>query len=456
MLGAVRRLAAATRPQDDELRDALSRRWAELPEHVKTPTQALGRRTAGCEGTHGVFPRCNLACTPCYHAREANRVRVDGDHTVREVDAQMALLRERRGPGQNAQLIGGEVTLLSPEDHARALEVMRRHGRKPMSMSHGDFDYDYLEALALAPDGRPRFEHLSFAGHFDSLMFGRRGVKRVRAERELNDHRRRFCEIFQRLEREHGITHYLAHNMTVTPRNVDELADVIRDCRDMGFRMFSFQPAAFIGNTNRWKDDYRALTGDDVWREVERGAGARLPYRVLQIGDERCNRTAYGALVGDRWIPILDDRDPRDHVVRDRFFAAFGGMDFAASPAVLAGRLGRVFARHPPMLTGTLAWAARFGARAGLVPLVRHRARALTFVMHSFMDARLVRPAWEALRRGERSGDPAIRETQERLEACSYAMAHPETGELVPACAQHSVLDPEENRRLAELLPLGR
>ena len=64
-----------------------------------------------------------------------------------------------------------------------------------------------------------------------------------------------------------------------------------------------------------------------------------------------------------------------------------------------------------------------------------------------------MRPAWELLQRGELSDDPKIRETQERLQACSYAMAHPETGTLVPACAQHSVLDPLENVRLQELLP---
>ena len=88
------------------------------------------------------------------------------------------MLRELRGPGQYAQLIGGEVTLLEPDDHAAALQTMIDHGRKPMSMSHGDFDYDYLEALALDPaTGRPRFTHLSFAGHFDSMMFGRRGIK---------------------------------------------------------------------------------------------------------------------------------------------------------------------------------------------------------------------------------------------------------------------------------------
>jgi hypothetical protein len=33
-------------------------------------------------------------------------------------------------------------------------------------------------------------------------------------------------------------------------------------------------------------------------------------------------------------------------------------------------------------------------------------------------------------------------------------MAHHESGELVPACVQHSVLDPRENLRLQELLPL--
>ena len=76
--------------------------------------------------------------------------------------------------------------------------------------------------------------------------------------------------------------------------------------------------------------------------------------------------------------------------------------------------------------------------------------------MHSFMDARDVTPAWELLQRGETSADPRIRATQERLQACSYAMAHPDSGTLVPACAQHAVLDPLENLRLQELLALTR
>jgi len=452
----LRDLERRTRPQDPDLEAALARRWAELPAHVRTRNQMLGRRTAGCEGTHGVFPRCNLACTPCYHGREANRVRTDGPHTVREVDAQMKLLRELRGPGQNAQLIGGEVTLLAPDDHAAALEAMIRHGRKPMSMSHGDFDYAYLERLALDPrTGRPRFAHLSFAGHFDSMMFGRRGVRRARSEAELHPHRRAFCEMFQRLEREHGITHYLAHNMTVTPRNIGQVAEVARACRDMGFRMLSFQPAAFVGDRARWKDEFREVTTDELWSQIETGAGGRLHADALHIGDPRCNRTAYGAYVGSDYVTLLDEDDERDRQALDAFVSTFGGMDFAVARPLLAARLARALGRHPQAVGHFAGWARRFLARAGGLRAVRaDPPRAVTYVVHAFMDAKDVRPAWEGLQRGESSDDPAIRATQERLQACSYAMAHPEDGTLVPACAQHSVLDPLENQRLARELPL--
>jgi len=63
-------------------------------------------------------------------------------------------------------------------------------------------------------------------------------------------------------------------------------------------------------------------------------------------------------------------------------------------------------------------------------------------------------PPPEMMQRGETATDPRLRETQERLAACHYAMAHPETGTLVPACVQHSVLDPSENAQLRKLLPI--
>ncbi len=456
MLDRLRALEVLTRPEHPDLTAALERRWEELPAHVKTRNQMLGRRTAGCEGTHGVFPRCNLACTPCYHAKEAQRVRTDGAHTLREVDEQMAFLRQARGPGQNAQLIGGEVTLLSPDEHAAALQAMIAHGRKPMSMTHGDFDYAYLEALALDPaTGRPRFEHLSFAGHFDSMMFGRSGIKKVEREEQLHPYRKAFCDMFARLEAEHGVTSYLAHNMTITPRNIDQIPAVLRECHDYGFRMFSFQPAAFVGNQARWKDAYRQFSADVVWARIEEGAGGKLHDEAVQIGDKRCNRTAYGFYVGSRYVPLLDQHDERDLRWLDSFVAAFGGMDFVAPRAVTAARVVRALAREPMAVPRLAGFGARVVRRAGGMGALRSTPpRAMTYVMHSFMDASTVRPAWEAMERGESThADPEVQATIERLRSCSYAMAHPGDGRIVPACAQHSVLDPLENIKLMELLP---
>jgi hypothetical protein len=460
LAATVRRWEVSTRPVHAETAAALARRWADLPESARTPAQSLGRHAVGCEGTHGVFPRCDLTCHPCYHSADANKVRVDGGHTLAQIDRQMAYLRQVRGPRAHAQLIGGEVSLLRPDDHAEALRIMRDHGREPMSMTHGDFDYDYLRQLAIRPDGTPRFRRLSFAAHFDSLMRGRRGIPRPRGEAELNPYRQRFCAMFDRLRREHGVRSYLAHNMTVTPANLDQVAGVIRDCRGMGFQMFSFQPAAYVGDERRWRENFRAVTADEVWTQVERGAGGRLPWRGVQIGDERCNRTAFGFYAGRHWVPIVDDRDPADLAARDAFYRHLGGMNFSGAPVPLViVRALRVAAGHPRLVVRAVLWAGRVVARAGGpvrfgLSLLAGRVRPMTFVMHSFMDAAQVAPAWELLRHDQVSDDPAILATQQRLRACSYAMAHPDTGELVPACVQHAVLDPGENAALRRQLPI--
>jgi hypothetical protein len=416
-----------SRPVDLETRAVYARRWAELPERSRTPGQTIGRHAVGCEGTHGVFPRCNFSCQPCYHSAEANRVRIDGPHTVARIREQMALLRRLRGPHGHAQLIGGEVSLLDPDDHAEALTVMRSFGRNPMSMTHGDFDYDYLRRVCVDRDGRPRFRHVSFAGHFDTTMIGRSGARRPRTESELHGHRQAFCDMFARLHDEYGIRSYLAHNMTVTPANVEKIPEVIEACRHMGFKM---------------------------WALIEQGAGTRLPWEVLQVGDARCNRTSWGFYVGERWHSLLDDTDPRDLAARDRFFEHLGGVHFNAPPKLLAARLVRVTVAHPSTLVTGLGWLARTVRRVGPIELARRRPEPMTFVMHRFMHADDVAVAWELMEKGEQSDEPGVIETQERLAACSYVMAHRESGRLVPACVQHSVLDPGENRQLAQLLPL--
>jgi hypothetical protein len=452
--------AAATRPVDPDTRAALDRRWAELPEHARTPEQSLGRHAIGCEGTHGVFPRCDLTCTPCYHSKDANKVRVDGTHTVNEVDRQMGFLREHRGPRAHAQLIGGEVSLLDPDDHAAALLAMRRHGREPMSMTHGDFDLDYLRRLVRGPDGRVRLPRVSFAAHVDSLMRGRRGIPRPRTEAELHLYRQRFADMFTALRRELGVASYLAHNMTVTPANLDQVADVVTAVLPMGYQMMSFQPAAFLGDDRRWKEGYRSVDMDGVWAEIERGAGTRLPWAGIQLGDRRCNRTAFGLLVEGTWVALMDETSAADILARERFYAHLGGVSFGGTPPVLlAVKLARVLAAHPGDLPVAARYALAVMRRAGgLVHLARAAARrrvtTLTFVVHAFMDAADVAPAWQLLQEGQTSPDPGVAATQERLRACMYTMAHPETGQLVPACAQHAVLDPVENVALRRLLPL--
>ncbi|AZI58363.1 radical SAM domain-containing protein [Nakamurella antarctica] len=450
----------ATRPVHPGTKAALARRWAELPAGARTKSQTLGQHAVGCEGTHGVFPKCNLACTPCYHSRDANQVAVDGDHTRTAVAEQMALLQQIRGPRAHAQLIGGEVTLLPPDDHAATLRTMRDAGREPMSMTHGDFDYDYLEAVALGSDGKRRLDRMSFAGHFDMFMFGRRGIARPADEAALTPYRQKFVDMFQRLETDHGVRHFLAHNMTVTPRNLDQIAGVVQTCHAMGFGLFSFQPAAFVGDDRRWHDGYRAISDDDVWAEIERGAGTRLPFKPLQNGDERCNRTAYGFYVGPQWFSILDENIPADLRLRDAFMSYLGGVNFSGTPApLLIVKVLRSVARHPSLVTKFGGWLIRKArdvrSDVGLKMILTNKIRPVTFVMHSFMDAKDVAPAWAAMQRGEQLTDPTLRATQERLQACSYAMAHPETGELVPACVQHGVLDPGENVALRALLPLA-
>jgi hypothetical protein len=382
-----------------------------------------------------------LTCTPCYHSKDSNKIRVDGRHTVAQVEAQMSLLEERRGPRAHAQLIGGEVSLLDPDDHAAALAAMRAHGREPMSMSHGDFDADYLRALA--------------------LMHGRTGIPRPRSEVELNPSRARFVEMFRELRRGHGIGFYLAHNMTVTPANLDQVTEVVDEVSSMGYSMLSFQPAAHVGDDRRWKGgDYRSVGIDDVWDRLEAGLGQPVAWQALQFGDPRCNRTAFGVRVGDRWVPLLDPDSPDDMDARDRALAHFGGINFGGTPPVLLVlKLLRVLTRHPGDAKVALGLVRRLVLRSGGVRRVCMAARGgrvspMTYVVHHFMDAADVAPAWRLMQEEQVADDPAVRATQERLTACTYAMAHPETGELVPACVQHSVLDPGENEQLRQLLPL--
>lgn len=455
-----RALLDLTEPVHPETLAAVRRRWAELPTTARTAAQTLGRIGVGCEGTHGAFPKCNLTCSPCYHSADANKVRTDGAHTLDQVRRQMALLRERRGPRAHAQLIGGEVSLLSPDDHAASLMAMQAAGREPMSMTHGDFDEDYLRALVTQAGGGLRLPRVSFAAHFDSLMRGRRGMPRPRVERELDAHRVAFVSMFERVKQQTGLRYFLAHNMTVTRANRDQVTGVVAAVRHMGYSMMSFQPAARVGDPRRWGVDEQSVSIDEVWEQIETGMGQPVAWRALQFGDPRCNRSAFGIVVGDTWVPLLDPAVAADLGFRDEVFARVPGVSLSGErPWVTIAKVLRLASREPRLAIMSAQWSQRFVRRTGglstLVRAAAHReVRGLTFVVHAFMDASTVIPAWRAMEAGEVAVDAETRATQERLQACVYTMAHPDTGELVPACVQHSVLDPSENKQLLTLLPM--
>lgn len=424
------------------------------------PRADAGPHRRGLRGHSRRLSKCNLTCSPCYHSADANKVRTDGAHTIEHVKRQMTLLRERRGPRAHAQLIGGEVSLLSPDDHAASLLAMRAAGREPMSMTHGDFDQDYLRDLVTRADGGLRLPRVSFAAHFDSLMRGRRGVPQPRTERELDAHRAAFVSMFERVKRQTGLRYFLAHNMTVTRANLDQVADVVASVRHMGYSMMSFQPAARVGDPRRWDADEQSLSIDEVWEHIERGMGQSVAWQGRQFGDSRCNPSAFGVVVDNTWVPLLDPAVAADLAFRDAVFARVPGVSLSGERLwVMLAKALRVALCEPRLAVMALQWSQRFVRRSGgwwtlTSAGVRGQVAGTTYVVHAFMDASRVIPAWRTMQAGGTPTDDGMRVTVERLRACVCTMAQADTGELVPACVQHSVLDPQENRELLTMLPM--
>lgn len=152
--------------------------------------------------------------------------------------------------------------------------------------------------------------------------------------------------------------------------------------------------------------------------------------------------------------PPLSCTDARGLRARDAFLRILPGNLLFAPKGLAALRTLRAIGSRPGDLPVVAGWAARYAARLG--PGVLRGVQPTTYVMHSFIDAADVGPAWALLQQGVTADEPRIRAAQERLQACAYGMAHPELDQVVPACVQHSVLDPAENIELIQLLPRPR
>jgi hypothetical protein len=190
--------------------------------------------------------------------------------------------------------------------------------------------------------------------------------------------------------------------------------------------LLSFQPAAFVGDDSRWNQQFRQIDSDDVWSKIEEGVGRKLPFKMLQMGDERCNRTCWGIVCGDSYFPYLEETDEEVF-----FFFFLGGGERNCVTLFSQFRdafflVGRVQFTNPQIgvlipLLRTLriifqSPIARFGLlirylwlfvflRVGIWNLVlnwwKGKVFPLTVVMHTFMDADLVREAHVLNKRNE-------------------------------------------------------
>jgi len=150
--------------------------------------------------------------------------------------------------------------------------------------------------------------------------------------------------MFQELRRLRGLKAYLAHTMTITSENLDQVAEVVRPVPAMGYSMMSFQPAARVGDPRRWDDDDPGVSIDQVWRRIEDGVGHSINWDALAFGHPQCNRTAFGLRVGERWIPLLDAESASDLALRDRYLADYGPLQRDPDrPALSSCRLRELF-----------------------------------------------------------------------------------------------------------------
>lgn len=110
--------------------------------------------------------------------------------------------------------------------------------------------------------------------------------------------------------------------------------------------------------------------------------GVRLPWRTVQFGDPRRNRTAFGWRVGEDWVSLLDEDEPRDPAARDAFYARLGGIQLGGTSApVLTLRLVRAMVTNP----GASLWRQDGCGALPSCPHPRgHQARSGTSIVVSY------------------------------------------------------------------------
>jgi len=432
-----KRWDAFCRPINEEKARILKERWDSLPAELQTPNQISGRHMTHCGFILGAS-YCSFHCTHCYLPENANRVPIPSlCETKEQIDAN----RRFQGPGGGLQITGGDVVdaYWRSGRQTELVEIVRyaiEVGLVPMLMTHGQTlieNPDYLEELIVKGGLR------QLAVHIDMTQAGRRGypIGRIQTEADLYPVREAFTRLARDMRTRTRLPFELAHNCTVTARNIDSMPDIVGwfladPQRSRIWRIASFQPEADTGRTIISK---HRVTPAMVWKKICQGIGMPLDPNAFIGGHPDCNQgvTLLVSRCSGRFLPLIPTDDKTRRLLADAL-AEFGALstmttDGDASGSLLPYRIAGALARRPAVaLRLLMRLHALVGS--GQIPLDFVRAlasgRAHTFNIgtHNFMDAKQVANA---------GSDPIVRA---RLNACVFKGAIKENGywRAVPMC----------------------
>ncbi len=430
-------------PIDPEKQRLLRVRWESLPEKLKTPNQLAGRHLTHCGFTTGAS-YCSFRCTHCYLPNEANQIPIP---SFAEVKEQIDANRRLQGPGGGLQITGGDVADAyrrsnRQEELVAIVRYAVKAGLVPMLMTHGQTlleHPEFLQQLVVAGGLR------QMAVHIDMTQAGRAGypINRLTSEADLHPVRQAFTELALRVRGRTNRPLQLAHNCTVTERNLGSIAEVVRwfladPQRSKVWRILSFQPEA---NTGRTIFSQNPVTPAAAWREICRGIGREIDGSAFIGGHPDCNQGASLLIAEDtnQVLPLL----PNDQKTRDLFaevLEKLGAISTMTTDgdsqrgSLIAYRVAGALARNPAL---TARMVSRLAALviSGAIPgefvraLARGRAHTINIGTHNFMDAAQVTNA---------PNDPVV---QARLDACVFkgAVKNRASGEweAVPMCAMN-------------------
>jgi len=435
-----KRWNAFRHPLNEEKMRLLRDRWDSLPQELRMPNQIAGRHMTHCGFILGAS-YCSFHCTHCYLPKNANRVPIP---SLAEMKDQIDANRRFQGPGGGLQITGGDVAdaYWRSGRQTELVEIVRyavEVGLVPMLMTHGQTlieNPEFLEELIVKGGLR------QLAVHIDMTQIGRHGYRlsRMRSEADLHPLRAAFTKLALEMRASTRLPIELAHNCTVTERNINFVPDIVRwflsdPQRSRVWRILSFQPEADTGRTTISK---HPVTPALVWEKICQGIGMQLDGSAFIAGHPKCNQGVM-LLIARRtggFLPLIPT-DVKTRRVVTEALAELGALstmttDGDGSGSLLPYRIAGSFAQRPAlalrvlMRVGTLIGSGQipFGfVRA----LAFGQAHTLNIGTHNFMDAKLV---------ANSDHDAVVRA---RLNACVFKGAVKENGEwhAVPMCAMN-------------------